>query len=360
MKIGIVHLSFKILGGAELCTLCLVDALKKTKHLITLYTIDPPDIQETENFKIISSPQKKSRFFSAYQKYDGGRKNLYKKASNEDVLVIIGGGFMYNKNEVANIVFYCHAPLHDKIKFKNKKFRVWGKIHMKKAQIDIKNRLLDVNNPKVRLLTNSEYNKRNLMKIFEKDCKVVYPPVKIEKFLMNFDHVKNKKVITLCRIDPTKNLNFALDVIIKTKVKYQLSGYAKTEDQIKLYQNLNNMIKGHENIVLTQNLTENEKENLLASSKVYFHTAEETFGITVVEAIASGCIPIVPNNSAHPETVPFPELRFENKSDAVEKLKKAIDGEYDYLRPELKKHVVQFSEKKFQEQMIREIERKIN
>jgi len=359
LKIGIVHTPFKVLGGAQRTTLSLIEALERTEHFTTLYTMDSPAIKETKNFKIISTPQEKPRFSSPYQKYDNGRKNLYKKVSNEDVLVIIGSGFMYEKNEVANVVFYCHAPLFDQINKINKKFSVWGKIRMKKVQTDLKNRLLDVNNPKVKLLTNSEYNKKNLMKIFEKDCKVVFPPVKIEKFLMNFDHVKNKKVITVCRIDPTKNLNFALDVIIKTKVKYQLVGYAITEDQIKLYQNLNNMIKGHENIILTQNLTENEKENLLASSKVYFHTAKEEFGITVVEAIASGCIPIVPNNSAHPETVPFPELRFENKSDAVEKLKKAIDGEYDYLRPELKKHVVQFSEKKFQEQMIREIERKI-
>jgi len=161
MKIGIVSLYFEILGGANRTTLCLIEALKQTKHFTTLYTIIPPAIKETKNFKIISSPQKKSRFFSAYQKYDGGRKNVYKKASNEDVLVILGGGFMYEKNEVDNVVFYCHSPLFGKIDLNimNKKFRFWDKIHMKKIQIDVKNRLLDVKNPKVRLVTNSEYNK---------------------------------------------------------------------------------------------------------------------------------------------------------------------------------------------------------
>ena len=59
MKIGIVSLYFEISGGANRTTLCLIEALKKTKHFTTLYTIYPPTIKETKNFNIISIPQEK-------------------------------------------------------------------------------------------------------------------------------------------------------------------------------------------------------------------------------------------------------------------------------------------------------------
>jgi len=237
----------------------------------------------------------------------------------------------------------------------NKNFRFWGKIHMKKAQIDIKNRLLDIKNPKVRLLTNSEYNKRNLMKIFEKDCKVVYPPVKLDEFDNNTSNRNGIMTVTTYR--KWKNLEKIIDLIGSFDCSKRIFGNVLEID--KPY--MNKIIeKGKEHkIKFYINQPRERMIELLQKSKIFISAGRETFGIAVVEAIASGCIPIVPNNSAHPETVPFPELRFENKSDAVEKLKKALDGEYDYLRPELKKHVVQFSEKKFQEQMIREIERKI-
>ena len=89
----------------------------------------------------------------------------------------------------------------------------------------------------------------------------------------------------------------------------------------------------------------------LRNSKVYFHCRyDEPFGITVIEAIAAGCIPIVPNSSAHPETVPFAELRYKENciDDAREKLTSAINGKFDYLIPKLQNHIMQFDEKNFQ------------
>ena len=70
-------------------------------------------------------------------------------------------------------------------------------------------------------------------------------------------------------------------------------------------------------------------------------------------------IPIVPNNSAHVDTVPFEELRFNNKSEAIEKLRHAMNGEFDHLKEKLKHHIENFSEETFQKKMIEEIESKI-
>ena len=39
--------------------------------------------------------------------------------------------------------------------------------------------------------------------------------------------------------------------------------------------------------------------------------------MAVVKVVAAGCVPVVPDNSAHPETVPFAELRYGTKAEAA-------------------------------------------
>ena len=51
-------------------------------------------------------------------------------------------------------------------------------------------------------------------------------------------------------------------------------------------------------------------EDIVGGARAYLQTSEKTLGVAVVEAIAAGCVPVVPDNSAHPETVPFDELRY--------------------------------------------------
>ena len=51
-------------------------------------------------------------------------------------------------------------------------------------------------------------------------------------------------------------------------------------------------------------------DDALGRARVYLHASKETFGIAVAEAVAAGCMPVVPDNSAHPETVPFAKLRY--------------------------------------------------
>ena len=76
----------------------------------------------------------------------------------------------------------------------------------------------------------------------------------------------------------------------------------------------------------------------------------------MVEAVAAGCVPVVPDNSAHPETVPFKELRYGTESEAAGIVRGALDGRYDHLLPGLRGHARRFSEEAFQEAMLGIIE----
>ena len=64
------------------------------------------------------------------------------------------------------------------------------------------------------------------------------------------------------------------------------------------------------------------------------------------------CVPVVPDNSAHPETVPFGELRYGSEEEAADKVSAALDGKYDGLLAPLRDHMQRFSEGAFQEGMM--------
>jgi len=79
------------------------------------------------------------------------------------------------------------------------------------------------------LITNSFSTKKQLSKFLEKDCKVIYPPVRIIKFNKYFNKEKKPKVVTLARISPEKKLDYALEIIKETGLEYQLGGYVGVE-----------------------------------------------------------------------------------------------------------------------------------
>ena len=97
-------------------------------------------------------------------------------------------------------------------------------------------------------------------------------------------------------------------------------------------------------------------EEVVGASRTYLQTSEETFGVAVAEAMAAGCIPVVPDHTAHPETVPFAELRYRTEAEAAEIVRGALDGRHDGLLPALHDHAQRFSEEAFQEAMIGIIE----
>ena len=98
--------------------------------------------------------------------------------------------------------------------------------------------------------------------------------------------------------------------------------------------------------------------NCLNKAKVYFHCSRETFGITTVEGIAAGCIPIVSDIFGHKETVPFSELRYAENDhiQAEEKLTCALDGEFDHQLAKLKEHIKKYDREEFMANIIKFLE----
>jgi glycosyltransferase involved in cell wall biosynthesis len=99
---------------------------------------------------------------------------------------------------------------------------------------------------------------------------------------------------------------------------------------------------------LIPNISQPYFKKLLKKSKYFIHTRKnEHFGISIAEAIAAGCIPLVHNSGGQKEIVPLDELRFDSIDEAIEKFKTISDSDEDKYRNYLQNHILQFSQEKF-------------
>jgi hypothetical protein len=75
--------------------------------------------------------------------------------------------------------------------------------------------------------------------------------------------------------------------------------------------------------------------NWLARGSIVISTAQqENFGISIVEAIRYGCIPLLPARLAYPEIIPaqyHPDVLYRSYQDLVAKLLDRITNYSDYL-----------------------------
>ena len=191
-------------------------------------------------------------------------------------------------------------------------------------------------------------------------ARVVYPPVDLERFAAaaavarRGGRPREKRAVTTGRFSPEKRHEAAVRIMRAAGGGWDAVGNAREQFHLDCLEGLRNM--AGPGMHFHVNAAEAELDALLGGARAYLHPRPESFGIAVVEAIAAGCVPVIPDDSAHPETVPFAELRYRTEAEAVEIVKGALGGRFDGLLPALKEHAQKFSEEAFQEAMLGIIE----
>jgi len=143
-------------------------------------------------------------------------------------------------------------------------------------------------------------------------------------------HKNQKIILTVCRLDPRKNLinlleamNIIVNVNENKKVSSLIIGNGEERkflsEKIKMY-NLNNYVK------LLGNITDKELPNYFATADLFvLPTLYETFGWVYIESMASGTPVLTTNVGSVPEVVDRAGLLIEPKNpgllaDAIEKI----------------------------------------
>ncbi len=93
-------------------------------------------------------------------------------------------------------------------------------------------------------------------------------------------------------------------------------------------------------------------KQILLDSKIYLHCAvNEHFGISLIEAMACGCLTIA-NNSGGPKELISSNLRFDTREEVILKITKNIKEWSPQKAQEMHNIAMEFSEESFSGQLI--------
>jgi glycosyltransferase involved in cell wall biosynthesis len=348
LRIGIVHGFVGGGGGTEKTLNAILDALVEKNHDVHMYTFSKPAHKIPSKIHARSTLPFVFPYLGIYQRYIESR--LIKKTQNEPIVIQASGGISLPYDDKQRLIIYCHSDFQDELGKDVTKYKgVWEWYYRPYARL-IKQFLQQINAENIHLIANSQFTQDSIRKRFGKQSTVISPPVSLAEFA----HKTSKKpqVVTLSRYSQEKNLEFAIHTMKGLDATHMVIGNTKTKSNILYYDKLQTI--SHSNTVLLKDLSRRDLVQKLQESKVYFHASEETFGISVVESIAAGCIPIVPDNSAHRETVQFKELRYVpyDIEDAQAKVKSALSGAFDGLLEQLQDNVQKYDVANFKRSFV--------
>jgi len=169
-------------------------------------------------------------------------------------------------------------------------------------------------------LANSKYTKENIIKRWKrspKEIQVVYPPIMTSQFKSG---KKNNTILHVSRITKPRpeadkghrQMIKAFKELVDKGLKgweFYLIGQVQEQDY---YDELVSMAKGYP-IKFFPSVPFDKLKKLYSEAKIYWHLtgitmpaeagAQEHFGMTTVEAMSSGCVPVTLNTGGQPEII---------------------------------------------------------
>lgn len=353
-------------GGAERLTLATMHALSQKGVNFDLTTCIQPNMTKLENAygSKIASIIEKAEKINLLESLEEPFIDRITEKGNYDFTVNTHGDTLpyyhrsFSKN---NAVTYCHFPsARYHIDSENLEYlrdiRVTGFRQIDEMDYSEKNvaRIFDLETEqKIKryfkflrdryenlmkntlLLTNSEYTRKAISNAFNIDAKILYPPVDVETFqeIALKSNQRDGMVLVISRIAPDKQIENAIEVARIMRSRgigkiMTIAGNLHYYDH-QYYQQMKNMIADYDlsdYVSLQTNISFSRLIQLMQLAKVYFHPRiDEHFGISIVEAMASGLVPVVSNIGGHTEFVP-PKYHFHTLGHAADLIALAFEA----------------------------------
>lgn len=189
-------------------------------------------------------------------------------------------------------VCYCHTPTRylwsDTHQYINElKYNKWLKkiISLMLNRLRMWDRLaadrVDI------FIANSKTVQERISKYYRRESVVIYPPVETEKFsIANQDPFLAEKPYFLigCRLAPYKRVDITIEAFKSLGADYRLKIFGDGVDMKRLKK----IVGSAENIEFVGRVSDEEKADLYRHALAFINPQEEDFGITPVEAMASG------------------------------------------------------------------------
>ncbi|MDO5576933.1 MAG: glycosyltransferase, partial [Fibrobacter sp.] len=191
-------------------------------------------------------------------------------------------------------------------------------------------------------IANSQYIANRIRKCYNREAKVIYPPVDIERFRIG-NH-KDNYFITISRLVPYKRIDLTIKACNALKLPLVVVGDGP--DRKKLEQ-----IAGP-TITFTGYIPANDVETLMSNARAFIFAAEEDFGIVNVEAQASGLPVIAYGKGGALETVIENKTGLffykQNLESLIEAIKKFLKNEDSFDPEQIRKNAECFPRSRFE------------
>lgn len=234
-------------------------------------------------------------------------------------------------------VIYVHCPVTVSYP-RTHSYRKPLRGHVRAAFCHIMLKRLRRNN--VHIICNAKWNHAVHMQYGCPNVYTVYPPCDIPP-INDIDTYGRSGVISIGRLVPYKNHDFCGSVCYMVGERLTVLGaHNNTETKPPTYFNSDVIVNAPSSI-----LDQQCRKHKCIISGVW----REDFGIAVVEGVARGCIPVVPDAYGFRETVPFDVLRYKpgDMENAADVLRQVLRGSYDDYIPKLLHHIQQYDKRHF-------------
>ncbi|MFH5831719.1 glycosyltransferase family 4 protein [Halalkalibaculum sp. DA384] len=206
------------------------------------------------------------------------------------------------------------------------------------------------------VLANSTFTRQTLLNHYAMeaaDVDVLYPPVEIPDGLPSSPK-DEMMVVSLGRFAPEKRQMEQLEIARQLpNLQFRIMGFLSDQnyfEKCRAYKERH----GLDHVELLPDLPFDQLNTLLDRAGLFLHSIRnEPFGITTVEAISHGCLPVVPDSGGQVEIVPDQDLRYSDTAEAAAIIKRVIDvppGAKKERRDRLFKRVQEFDTDNFRQQ----------
>ena len=369
MIANIVHTSLNPRGGSERLAITAMQALSKMGSEINLTTFERPNISQLESAYGEAATSVIRRI-----KTTNILRSLKKTESNKhyDLIINTHGDmlpYFLPSFSKSNAITYCHFPLakylidsKDPEYAKFLKSTILSTMSTRKKNsyqkyFDLARTAYIHMLKKTTVLSNSEFSRSVILKAFGVDSVVLSPPVDVDffrnmsllsSFSSNNNNNRKDTILVIARFHPTKKIENAIrlaKLLKERKIGSRMKivgnlpsgtpGYLFYLKEMVGHYDLDDYVKFEINVNFSKLL------KLMRESKVYLHPlVGEPFGISTVEAMSSGLIPVVPNIGGHTEFVP-PKYQFPTFGEGVEAITAAL------MAPDSERMLISDSVKRF-------------
>lgn len=198
-------------------------------------------------------------------------------------------------------------------------------------------------------LSNSNFTRELVKEIYSVESHVLYPPVPVHTYLHLDLYEQRKPCILVARPEATTGISLLPDIAkhLSKNIKFVIIGNIDSEG-VKTLRVLKDAGARFEYLGYVK---EELKTELFRRCSVYINLAiNEPFGITVVEALAAGCVPIGHTSGGIPEYLPQ-QFCYSNLYEAAEKVAMYINSKNE-LRTELRSIALKFEEASFRKKFM--------